>query len=311
VDLVVADEWKKTFVFVLDFRVVAQFFFEHAAFYHAIVAATFRHLCWLVPNYVTQLRAFQALFDAVPSFSSAPQLPKALLCDQATRAISLALTDIAGKLSALWNNAEALLEWVQAVIAFHVEIAHAFGFSKNLFIFEHFDLTDVEISSGTTPFVDSTIAFSLADMVKHVMNRSNFVVACHDEERFYGLLPALAAGLGSDFEYRVRFVNLVGLLSEAENSDKQFVLELVDEPLPLAFTVEMCGGIPAYLQIWDELNAAWEMIENGDADPDDEELLLTERFQQLARILFVQSAENDYQFEIKHCRRTARTTKSK
>jgi hypothetical protein len=73
----------------------------------------------------------------------------------------------------------------------------------------------------------------------------------------------------------------------------------------------MCGGIPAYLQIWDELNAAWEMIENGDSDPDDEEVMLAARFQELARTLFVQSAENDYQFEVTHCRQMARPAKSK
>jgi hypothetical protein len=51
------------------------------------------------------------------------------------------------------------------------------------------------------------------------MNRSNFVAECQDEARFSRLLPLISAASLSDFDRRIDFVNLVGLLSTVENSD--------------------------------------------------------------------------------------------
>jgi hypothetical protein len=304
--LTVTGEWKTTFLFVLDFRALAPIFIDYPGFYRAIVSHTFRHLHWQVPNFVGHFRMLQAFFESIILYTAVPTLPKTFTLGTATRRIAPYLQKIANRLSEYWNDQSALFDWIKAVLSFPMEIAEVFGFVKNVFILDHFDLTDIALVPQNSPFIESPAMFSLADMVKSVLNRANFIVACHDEERFYSLLPSVSPELNSDFHSRIQFVNLVGLISNVDNADKQFQLEVSDEPLPLSFTVEMCGGIPAYVQIWDELNAAWEMIEQGDADSDDEDILLAARFQELLRIFFVQSADNDYQFEITHCRRTTR-----
>jgi hypothetical protein len=43
---------------------------------------------------------------------------------------------------------------------------------------------------------------------------------------------------------------------------------------PLCLMMQMCRDIPAYFQIRDELNGAWEVIDNGDTDSCDERVLL-------------------------------------
>jgi hypothetical protein len=53
--------------------------------------------------------------------------------------------------------------------------------------------------------------------IQHIMNRSNLLIECHNEDCFSGVLPFLAAAYRSDFDHQVHFINLVDLLSIAEN----------------------------------------------------------------------------------------------
>jgi hypothetical protein len=136
------------------------------------------------------------------------------------------------------------------------------------------------------------------------MNRSNLLFECHNEDCFSGVLPFLAAAYRSHFDHQVHFVNLVDLLSIAENLDKQFQLELklTGESLAFTFPVEMSGSMPVYLECCNELNAAWNTIGNFASDFHEEVPLLACRFQERTRILFAESYENDYQFEMTRCR---------
>jgi hypothetical protein len=119
------------------------------------------------------------------------------------------------------------------------------------------------------------------------MNRSNSVIEHDNEERSYGLLPVTASH--SHFDHRIDFANLAALLSTVETSDQQvhYELEIAGECLAFTFTIEMCEGVPASLEICDELHAARKITENCDLEFDEENPLPAFRFQELTHVLFV------------------------
>jgi hypothetical protein len=308
VDLIVTEEWKKTFVFLLDCKsLVASI--DVVTLYRTIVSMTFRQCHWQAPNLIPHLRMIQGHFESVVTFQNPPQFPRSFTIDDSTRVIAAALHQVGVRLSALWNNPTALLGWLEAVFLFPTEIATVFGFKKSLLLFDHFDLIDFPMFGSPLHFTESPAHVSLPDIIKRVMSRTNFVVSCQDEERFYSLFPSVTKGVESDFQ--VELISLVDVLHQVDNEDKQFNLELEGGLVPFVFTVDMSGGIPAYVQVWSEVNAVWDTIaSNEGGDTGEPEAILAGRLEELMGMLFVQEQDDNLRLEITRCRRTQRALKS-
>jgi hypothetical protein len=311
VDLILTEEWKKTFVFLLDFASLVASIDDAVVLYRTIVSLTFRQCHWQAPHLIPHLRMIQECFESVVTLQKPPQFLRSFAIDESTRVIAAALHQIGVRLSVLWNNPTALLGWLEAVFLFPTEVATAFGFKKSLLLVDHFDLIDFPIFPSPLHFTESPAQFSLSDIIKRVMSRTNFVVSCQDEERFYSLFPALASGVESDFQGPLELVSLVGLLPEVPHEDKQFKLELEGDLMPFVFTADMCGRIPAYVHVWDEVNAVWDAAASSEGgDTGEAEAVLAGRFEELMDMLFVQEQDDNLRLEITRCRRTQRPSKS-
>jgi hypothetical protein len=100
-------------------------------------------------------------------------------------------------------------------------------------------------------------------------------------------------------------------LGDVANEDKQFNLDFEGGVAPLVFTADMCGGIPAYVHAWDEVNAIWDAIANSEGDIAEAQATLAGRLEELMRMLFVQDQDDNVRLEITRCRRIQRISKSK
>jgi hypothetical protein len=302
VDMILSGEWKRTFVFALDFVAIVSFVADFALLYRTVVAVTFRHLHWQLPHFIPHLRVVQNFFEAVTGLANPPQLPKTFTADEATRSIAIGLQLMATRLSHLWHDPAALLEWLPAIFSFPMEVAKVFGFTKSLLIFDHFDLCHYPVTQAVV---------SLPEVIKNVMNQTNFVIACQDEDCFYSLFPAPNEELRPGFAMQLELLSLVGLISDVPNADKQFNLEMTGNIVPFVFTHELCGGVPAFLYAWQNVNEIWEQIGAGDEDQVEWYALLAGRFEEVMRMLFVQEQHDNVQLGITQCRRVERNTKPK
>jgi hypothetical protein len=152
---------------------------------------------------------------------------------------------------------------------------------------------------------------ALPEIIKGAMNHTNFVIACQDEDRFYSLFPAVREGIKPDFQERLDLVSLTGLISDIPNAGKQFNLEITGNGVPFLFTHEFCGGIPAYLHAWQDVNEVWEHIGTGDEEQAEGQALLLDKFEEVMSMLFVQEVDDNVELEITHCKRVERNTQPK
>jgi hypothetical protein len=254
------------------------------------------------------LRVVQNFFESITNLVNPPQLPKTFATDEATRNIAAGLQLMAMRLSLLWHDQVALREWLSAVFSFPTDVARVFGFTKCLLIFDHFDLVDYKVAP---PFSETPSVVSLTEVIKSVMNRTNFLVACQDEDHFYSLFTTVRNDLEPGLPEGLDLVSLLGLISDVPNADKQFNLEIAGDVVPFVFTHELCGGVPAFLHAWQDVNEMWERIGAGDVDPAEGQAILASRFEEVMRMLFVQEQEDNVELGLTHCRRVERNTKPK
>jgi hypothetical protein len=159
-----------------------------------------------------------------------------------------------------------MITWLAQVFLLPSRIAHAFGFSGVIHIIDHYDASQFKIQSALSPFPLSKRVIYLSDVVKVALVNESFIMAAKDEHKFVAALPATSSELRINLDGKIDLHSLVGIMAPVDHSDKQFVVNLTDEPVPVVLEVGTCGGIPAYLAIWSELNEIVDLVEGEDDD---------------------------------------------
>ena len=308
VDLAATDEWKKTFVFIADLNRVCALANDYAEFYHAIVALTCKLLEWQRPHFSKYLGMIQNYFNSITSLNCPPKFSKAFVVSEETRPLSISLQRIADQLSAVWHDPHGLVPWLTSVIAFPSAIAKAFEFRKTLTIMDHFDASDVVVTGSPDRFEDSKEVVFLADVFKFVTKNDNFILACQDQSHFYSILPSISGDVNCTLS-DIELVSTIGLVPN-QGDNRQFLVSFTGETSGYPFTVEACGGVPFFLQIWEELHKMYDEVENGDGDSDEKQIQMNAYMQEFMKVLF-QITTGDEKFEVLSITRTTRKSKSK
>ena len=309
VDLAATGEWKKTFVFILDWTKISPIAQDFAEFYHGMVAVTCQHLQWQRPHLAKHLSMIQKYFNSVTSLKNSPKFTKAFMVDDDTRVLSINLQKISDRMSSLWNDPTALVQWITSVIRFPIEIAKAFGFSKTLMIMDHVDTADVILSGLTDPFIESKEVVCLLDVIKFTIKSVNFIMACQDQSHFYAVLPSSTEDNTTNLNDHIELVSMIGLVPEPDDN-RQFVINLVGVVAPIPFTVDTCGGVPSYLQIWEELNAMYDELEASEDDKEEKQVMLNVHVQEIMKLFFIPE-DDEKRYEVEHVRRTTKNAKYK
>lgn len=308
VDLAATGEWKKTFVFILDWARLAPVAQDFEAFYHGMVALVCQMLQWQRPHLSKYLSMIQKYFDSVTSLKNSPKFPKAFTVNEETRALSINLQKISDHLSSLWNDPTALVQWITSVIRFPIEISKAFGFAKTIMIMDHVDTADVTLSGLSDPFIESKEIVCLVDVIKFTSKNVNFIMACQDQGHFYSVLPSPTDDDSTNLTDQIELVSMIGLVPDPED-DRQIVINLVGDVASIPFTVDTCGGIPSYLQVWEELNAMFDDLEADEENREEKQIMLNVNVQEIMKLFFVPADNVERRFEVESVRRTTKKSK--
>ena len=201
-----------------------------------------------------------------------------------------------------------MVSWVTNVLTLPNEMAKAFGFTKTISILDHVDTADVMISGRPEPFTESRDILCLIDIVKFVAMNDNYIMACQDQSRFYATLPSLSDDTNCNLIDYIELVSMIGIVPYAD--DRQFMVEFAPDRLLYTLTVDACGCIPSYLQLWEELNRLYDEMELKEDDEvkEEERLIFNSHMQHAMQILFGQAGDA---FEVMSARRTTRNSGTK
>lgn len=305
IDLVATDEWKKTFVVFLNVENVVNLANDVAQFYKAFVEITMEALAWHRPSAIPIIPAIQNVFQNIPDYSRAPKFSKNFCINEEMTHLANQLQKIANNLSEVWNDDSAMITWFINTVKFPQQIANIFGFTNVLFIIDNFDVADVQVHPSH-PFTSTNEFMCLTEFLKFMIGHTDFIVACRDQNWLYRTLSPLNND-EFDMTNKMAYATMVDLISEQTYEDKQINIELRDDISPSVLNIDHCGGVPAFLHLWNELNRSIDQIESSESVTEEQKIELCVQTQEVIRRLFVKDIDdNETAWEVVNVKRVAR-----
>jgi hypothetical protein len=138
------------------------------------------------------------------------------------------------------------------------------------------------LQGSESHFEESIEPIHLAEIVRSVLLRNNFAISCESQEK----LSSIMADISLDF------VNTLGLIENAARSDeRQFAVQLIGDPKAFTFGVEVCGGVPAFLVLWNDVNVMYDEMEEGGGNALELVVEVNERMKELMGNVFVEDGD--------------------
>lgn len=256
-ELAVSGLWKSTFVFAVDMKVVAPLFGNCCEFYHTLLdhvldACQKQHP--LVRPYLKKIRK---------QMKSVTEMRSPLLGHHPYHEVDL----LAKRLNEAWRDSNAFGPFITGVFMLPVLLPKALGYEYVSMFVDNLEYADVDIAPHGPFNTDGTGAFAV-EHVKYALSQCNFIVGSETVQDVYGVLGAIDEE-GVDLTAGLDIMTLYDTTDDLGSRTRyDYVLEVQEEPTPIRVTVDMCGGIVAYLTAWDELNHTLFQLERTNKNDD-------------------------------------------
>jgi hypothetical protein len=180
------------------------------------------------------------------------------------------LQKVADKLHDLFNDAMATGEWISIVFLLPSLVSATAGFSHIFYFVDNMEFADLDLTSPPLGPERAQSCF-VAEYLKRALCHGNFVVTTENQDKLPELLLPLEAE-GCNLIPDIDIVSPIGILQIED--DKVIRFDIQDEAIPFQLTAGHCCGIPAFVALWVDLNAAFDEYSGVNSDEKDEFLTL-------------------------------------
>jgi hypothetical protein len=101
------------------------------------------------------------------------------------------------------------------------------------------------------PFIESGQPIDFGDYFKYALSSASWMAACEQTEECLRFAASDEASL--DIIRSCQLATTFGLRGAVNCQDKAFVVRFGGDPRLFRFTVDDCGGCPAFLSFWEEV----------------------------------------------------------
>ena len=256
IDLIVTNNWKKTFVFVADLDKIMSGYQDNQSFYHSFIHHLFKLLIAQLPSMRQYLPKIEKAFHSITEMSTKIEtfpLPMRLMQNLELRKLSADLQSIGTSLASIWFDPSSLSQWITNLVMLPSILAKAFGFHDVVFILDHFEACTVQMDP-LYPFEDSHPIMYVNEFWKYAINNYPFILSTGDETALIeSLSPSDETGI--DLLLGIEFISFFDIISEFEYSNVELTIDFEDEKLiPLKLLGTSCAGIPIYVDQWIQIN---------------------------------------------------------
>jgi hypothetical protein len=279
----ISGAWRRTFFVFLNFRVLGPFLSDMHDFYTSFVDVTLQNLMWQRPALKPFHPGLRKFLLSVTSLKSCPKIPVNSKFYQDNFAMAQSLQKTADRLYELFNDSTATGEWISTVFLLPSLVSAAAGFSQVFYFVDNLEFADLDLTAAP-PFAECAESCFVAERLKLALSRGNFIVTSENQDRLPELLLPLEAG-GCNLMADVDIISPTGIVQIED--DRMIKFDIQDEAIPFHLTAGHCCGIPAFVALWTDLNAAFDEYDAANAEEKDEFLtLLTAQAQHVIGVLF-------------------------
>ena len=283
--------WKQTFFMFLNFRIIRTFINDPAQLYHNFVDLTLQAVAWQKPTLSKYMPLIRKTFYQLTETKMPPRFQINTQFYQENPLFASALQKILNQFSELWNDPDSFSQWMTAIYLLPSSIASAIGYTKVFFFIDNFEFADCELSSHP-PFSQANPSTFNIEYVQFALSNAYFVVACEDQSKMFSALSPLDGGV--DIYKGLDVVTPYNIYKNDGSDNRAIVMDIQGEALPFLLSIDHCCGIPAYLNIWYELNDVFDEFDDKTEEEQDESLTLLMTYAQHAvDVLFQNNSRFD------------------
>ncbi|OHS99103.1 hypothetical protein TRFO_34549 [Tritrichomonas foetus] len=308
-EMISTEEWKSTCIFYIDIVTIASYATNFARFYSAMIENIIKNIAWNRPDLTPYLDIIKKQFDDVIIYKQIPKFGKSLMLNPVTQRIAPELQNLINKLSQLWNDEAALTEWIMMVIYLPISVAKILNIPKFIYVLDHFEVGDVMIDPTPAKFSESPTSVYLIDILMYALTQCNFIISCGDQQALFNVMEP-----NQDDERQIQktyeFISTINLINDTINTDQQIVVD-TEGTVPFIITADLCGGVPIYVNLWEEANKLIDRIDQPKEEEEEENDFTTEELkeslfhlmQKIIKILYTYDDGEKPKFEIINVRR--------
>lgn len=258
-DLVSNGLWRNSFVFIMNMENLSFALhrkqenndsFPIQQLYKAIVKVTISSILWHFPPLLGTTKSLTKYFESVVSNKHSIRPFPANISEHDSE-LTAKLENIANIIRNLWNTQTAFEQFITAVFLFPKVIAASFQISNPFFILDHIDVCHRYLEPPSR-FKQSS-GFWLINVINHcLLENANFIIASKRDARFYQ--SSFITRKGVDVYNTVDIIDKSSPLIE-HSKGYNFSIKTDENEDPIVIKAELCGGSPAYLHFWEQLNA--------------------------------------------------------
>jgi hypothetical protein len=140
--------------------------------------------------------------------------------------------------------------WHTNVLLLPSLISSAFGFTQVHYVIDNLEYLGGQLQPEH-PFVESAQPIDVGEYFKYALSSASWIAACEQTEECLQFAASDEASL--DIIRSCRLETTFGLRGPVNGHDKAFMVRFSGDPRLFRFTVDDCGGCPAFLSFWEEV----------------------------------------------------------
>jgi hypothetical protein len=249
-DLFISQTFKRNFVLVFDAKKLSVSFAQYHEFYSHYIDIIFAAIKLQRPGFRPFSDGVVNAFRAIVRGSKDASLPKAFTTHSIFRGTGRALTQVSIQLQQCFDDPAGFEAWHTNVLLLPALISSAFGFTQVHYVIDNLEYLGGQIQPEH-PFVESAQPIDAGDYFKYALSSASWVAACEQTDECIRFATSDEANL--NIIRRCQLETTFGLRGTVDGQDKAFMVRFDGDPRLFRFTVDDCGGCPAFLSFWEEV----------------------------------------------------------
>lgn len=251
-ELSVTQTWKRNFVFIFDAKKLASSFVSYIEFYNTFIDMIFESVKIQRPGFLPYMESICNYFKSIPqNLEKPPAIPKRFETNESFKGTARSLEQIGIELFKCIQDSTAFMAWHTNVLLMPSLVASAFGFSQIHYVIDNAEYLDAEFTPSH-PFVGSSDPIDIVEYFKYAISNSSFILSCENMDEFLSVFGPQEDSV--DLIRDADFVDVFGFENDqVYGKDIAFMVKFEEDPRTFKFTVDDCGGCPAFLSLWEEM----------------------------------------------------------
>lgn len=256
-ELAANELWKSTFLFVIDMETLSPFLMNPLKIYKAMLFLTVEALGKQRPTLQKEIGKIRKQFESVTE-NRDPLIPKHSYP---------ALDRLAIQLNQSWRDPDAIEAWYTNVFMLPYMMCRAVGFTHCALFVDNIEEADVEILEDSHFDVRNTVY--IVEYMKYALTHTNSIVTGDRIAHFFECMTPIDEA-GVDGLAGIDYITTIGVITDlGSRPNVKYLLEIQEEPEPVVLTVDMCGGVVAFIALWDQLNLRMFRLDRAPLDTDE------------------------------------------